>query len=79
MRLGNVEVIIQKDKFGSPAGGSDDGHVGGMSGFGGMLATGVGGGGGVTAAVFDLNDLAQELDQDEFDGINMMNGEYKTP
>lgn len=78
MRLGNVDVVIHKDKLvGSPVGGSVDGHVvGGMSGFGGMLATGVGvGGGGVTGAVFDLNDLAQELDQDEFDGINMMNGE----
>lgn len=74
MRLGNVDVVIQKNKLGSPVGGSDDGHVGGMSGFGGMMATGGGGGVGVTGTVFDMNDLAQELDQDEFDGINMMNG-----
>uniref|UniRef100_A0A1B0A278 Uncharacterized protein n=1 Tax=Glossina pallidipes TaxID=7398 RepID=A0A1B0A278_GLOPL len=79
MRLGthththNVDVVIQKDKLGSPN-GSDDGNlaalgvgvgVGGMTNFGGMMATGG----------FDLNDLAQELDQDEFDGLNMINGE----
>uniref|UniRef100_A0A1A9WSZ6 Uncharacterized protein n=1 Tax=Glossina brevipalpis TaxID=37001 RepID=A0A1A9WSZ6_9MUSC len=74
MRLGNVDVVIQKDKLGSPN-GSDDGNlaglgvgvgigVGGMTNFGGMMATGG----------FDLNDLAQELDQDEFDGLNMING-----
>ncbi|KAI9588821.1 hypothetical protein GQX74_006990 [Glossina fuscipes] len=77
MRLGthththNVDVVIQKDKLGSPN-GSDDGNlaglgvgvgVGGMTNFGGMMATGG----------FDLNDLAQELDQDEFDGLNMIN------
>lgn len=68
MRIGNVDVVIQKDKLGSPTGGSDDGHLaalGGIGGLGAMMA--VGG--------IDLSDLAQELDQDEFDGLNLLNGE----
>ncbi|EDW06133.1 ras GTPase-activating protein 1 isoform X1 [Drosophila mojavensis] len=68
MRLGNVDVVIQKDKLGSPTGGSDDGNLaalGGITGLGAMMAAGG----------IDLNDLAQELDQDEFDGPHMLNGE----
>lgn len=63
MHLGNVDVVIQ-DQPGSP---TDDGNLaqlGGMSGLGVMM-----GGGGI-----DLADLAQELDQDEFDGPHMLNG-----
>lgn len=81
MRLGNVDVVIQKDKLGSPIGGSDDGNLAafgaGINNFGGMTsATGVGGGvgGGGGGVGFDMGDLQQELDQDEFDGINMING-----
>lgn len=73
MRLGNVDVVIQKDKLGSPNGGSDDGNLaafggGGINNFAVGLG-GVGGGGG-----FDMGDLQQELDQDEFDGLNVING-----
>ncbi|KNC21157.1 hypothetical protein FF38_08360, partial [Lucilia cuprina] len=87
IRLGNVDVVIQKDKLGSPIGGSDDGNlaafaggggvginnfVAGMSAAGGGGGAGSGGGGGGGVA-FDMGDLQQELDQDEFDGINMLN------
>ena len=82
IRLGNVDVVIQKDKLGSPIGGSDDGNLaafgGGINNFVGSGGGGVGmtaaGGGAVSGVAFDMGDLQQELDQDEFDGINMLNG-----
>lgn len=82
MRLGNVDVVIQKDKLGSPIGGSDDGNLAafgaGINNFGGMTTAAGGGGGGVGGGVgFDMGDLQQELDQDEFDGINLINGKLK--
>lgn len=69
IRLGNVDVVIQKDRLGSPN-GSDDGNLAGLGGIGGLGAMMAAAAGGI-----DLGDLAQELDQDEFDGPNLLNGE----
>lgn len=86
IRLGNVDVVIQKDKLGSPIGGSDDGNLaafggGGINNFvgsggGGGVGMTAAGGGAVSGVAFDMGDLQQELDQDEFDGINMLNGKF---
>uniref|UniRef100_A0A034VMS3 Ras GTPase-activating protein 1 n=2 Tax=Bactrocera dorsalis TaxID=27457 RepID=A0A034VMS3_BACDO len=64
IRLGNVDAAIHKDKLGSPTGGLDDGNLAAF-GINALMATGG----------IDMGDLAQELDQDEFDGPNMLNGE----
>ena len=73
IRLANVDSIIHKEKLASPT-GSDDGNLAGLeTGLGGV----VGGFNAMMAAAggIDLGDLAQELDQDEFDGPNLINGE----
>lgn len=57
-----MACAIQKDKLGSPSTGSEDGGGGG-----------VGAGGG---AAFDLTELVQELDHDEFDGPALPNGKF---
>lgn len=70
IRLANLDVVIQKDKLSTHIlPDLNDDNLNNllpinMNNFGGMMATGG----------FDLNDLAQELDQDEFDAINIMNG-----
>jgi len=66
IHLGNIDVVIQKDKPGSPTGCSDDGNLGGLGGMSGLGMMAAGG--------IDLGDLAQELDHDEFDGPHMLNG-----
>lgn len=57
--------IIQNETPDSPTEFSDDGHLTTLGGIG----VGVSG-------VMDLSDLGQELDQDEFDGLHMLNGMY---
>lgn len=66
IRLGNVDAAIHKDKLGSPTVCLDDGNLAAF-GISALMATGG----------IDMGDLAQELDQDEFDGPNMLNGECR--
>ncbi|XP_043067322.1 ras GTPase-activating protein 1 isoform X9 [Drosophila bipectinata] len=66
MQLNSIEVI-QKDTPDSPTECSDDGNLTTLGRIGGL---GVG-----ATGVMDLTDLGQELDQDEFDGPHMLNGE----
>ncbi|XP_044572872.1 uncharacterized protein LOC6502898 isoform X5 [Drosophila ananassae] len=66
LQLTSIDVI-QKETPDSPTEFSDDGHLTTLGGMGGL-------GVGVTG-VMDLSDLGQELDQDEFDGLHMLNGE----
>ncbi|EDW34915.1 GL14106 [Drosophila persimilis] len=63
MRLSNVDVVIQKEKLGSPTGCSDDCNMASLAGLGVMVASGG----------IDLTDMAQELDQDEFEGPHLLN------
>ncbi|BFG00039.1 ras GTPase-activating protein 1 [Drosophila madeirensis] len=65
MRMNNVDVVIQKEQLGSPTACSDDCNIAALGSLGVMVA-----GGGM-----DLTDLAQELDQDEFEGAHLINGE----
>ncbi|SPP86437.1 blast:Ras GTPase-activating protein 1 [Drosophila guanche] len=65
MRVNNVDVVIQKEQLGSPTACSDDCNIAALGSLGVMVA-----GGGM-----DLTDLAQELDQDEFEGAHLINGE----
>ncbi|XP_022225195.1 ras GTPase-activating protein 1 isoform X3 [Drosophila obscura] len=64
MRLSNVDVVIQKEKLGSPTACSDDCNMAALGSLGVMAGGGI-----------DLTDLAQELDQDEFEGTHLINGE----